>query len=533
MKARIVRDTIYGYITFPSDLFESLIDTELFQRLRKIKQLGLTNYVYPSANHTRFEHSLGVAYAMKRAIEKIEENTRNHILDKLSVEERVTVERVMKMVNELKKEAVVAALLHDIGHIILSHVTEFKKVTDTFYPSLRFDHEYLTLNVVDMIDKDIRYGGEKVDMEVVRKILNTAYKKSEEERLEGEEGNAIEIIASLLSGEIDLDRADYILRDGYFTNVGESRYDMERLYEVLVLFPSQNKEEGNRVIVGIIDKGISLIENMILSRVYMYSDVYLHQVSMLFEAVAKKLIALFFQLVSTDDNVREKFKVIDPDDCFIMVLGEGYKKLRKEDFGKLERCLSTLVDDFFHSLLLFGRRLALDQSINLPCEKRFTLYLYSQSLLRRRKLAMLYDPTAEELWNLINEANTRVFDTIKRYSGDLVIFDVASYVALKGSEEIQVFDRQRRVVKRVSSFSQAAVSRYLKDKVYAKAIIVFPTYSDEESPPPGWNLKRDNGVQEIIEEFEREVKCEVDDEIRRARRNAMQLASELRNFYLS
>ncbi len=525
MKARIVRDTIYGYITFPSDLFETLIDTELFQRLRRVKQLGLTNYVYPSANHTRFEHSLGVGYAMKRAIEKIEENTRNHVLDKLGESERKEVERVLKQLKEIKKEAIVAALLHDIGHVMLSHVTEFKKATETIYPNLNFSHEDLTLNIVDMINREIWYGGEKVNMEIVRKILNVAYGN---EKASGPLADAIKIVASLLSGEVDLDRADYILRDGYATNVGESRYDMERLYEVLAIFPSQSNSEDSKVIVGIIDKGISLIENMILSRVYMYSDVYLHQVSMLFEAVAKKLIALLYNLVINNNDVAERFKLIDPDNCFVKVLGNAYKS--EANFEKLERCLSTLVDDFFHVLLLFSRRISVDKNVDLPCDKRFALYLYSQSLLKRRKLAMMYDPSARMLWDLIKSGNPKIFEILRSFNDDLVIFDIASYVALNKDKEVQVFDRHRGIVKRLSTFPQAAVSKHLEDEVYAKAIIVFPTYLGSQNPPPGWNLKRDSGVKEIIEEFKKVYKCDVDKYVKRAMDKALSLAAQLRNY---
>lgn len=128
---KIVRDPIHGYLEFPSDLFETLIDTPLFQRLRDIRQLGLSHLVYPGAVHTRFEHSLGAAHVMNRLIDSIVSNTRMHVIRSLSSsgDENLArvggyIEEVLRGLERIRREAVVAALLHDIGHLMLSHVME-------------------------------------------------------------------------------------------------------------------------------------------------------------------------------------------------------------------------------------------------------------------------------------------------------------------------------------------------------------------------------------------------------------------------
>ena len=217
-----ISDPVHGYVKL-DDLALDLVDTPQMQRLRWIKQLGLANLVYPGANHTRFEHSLGAFHLASRLAHHLE-------LDR-----------------EEQQELRAAVLLHDVGHGPLSHVTE--SVLATY---LRRDHE----NVNDLLRKN-----------ELGEVLNTwGLDPARIQRLiKGETS-----LGQIVNGEMDVDRMDYLVRDAHYTGVAYGVIDYQRLMEMIKIYRGQLVvEEG----------GIHAAESLLVSRLLMYPTVYYHHVS--------------------------------------------------------------------------------------------------------------------------------------------------------------------------------------------------------------------------------------------------------------
>jgi HD superfamily phosphohydrolase len=222
-KRKIINDPLYGFINFPSEMVYDLIDHPWFQRLRMIRQLGLTFYVYPAANHTRFQHALGAAHLMNSALEAIA--------------------RKGHPVSEVERDAATAAiLLHDIGHGPFSHALEHSIVGSV-------DHE--TLSVLFMQELNRRFGGA---LDLTIRIFEDTYSSS--------------FLHQLVSSQLDMDRLDYLNRDSFFTGVTEGAVGSERIIKML-------RVVGDQLVVE--RKGIYSIEKFLISRRLMYWQVYLHK----------------------------------------------------------------------------------------------------------------------------------------------------------------------------------------------------------------------------------------------------------------
>lgn len=223
-----IRDPVHGYIKL-DDLAMALIDTQSMQRLRWIKQLGLANLVYPGANHTRFEHSLGVYHLA------------GVLADHLGLDED----------ERLKAKA--AALLHDVGHGPLSHATE-----SVLYTCLRCEHESIT----DVIKRDgIRetlgdFGISPHDLQA---------------RISGETS-----LSQIVSGEIDVDRMDYLIRDAHYTGVAYGVIDHLRLIEKMKVHAGMLVVEAG---------GVQAAASLLVSRVLMQPTVYYHHVCRISESM--------------------------------------------------------------------------------------------------------------------------------------------------------------------------------------------------------------------------------------------------------
>jgi len=222
-RRKIINDPLYGFINFPSSMIYDLIDHPWFQRLRRIRQLGLTFYVYPAANHTRFQHALGAAHLMDSALE--------------------VISRKGYPVSEAERDASIAAiLLHDIGHGPFSHALEHSIVPAA-------DHE--RLSVLFMQELNRTFGG---DLDLALQIFNDQYPKS--------------FLHQLISSQLDMDRLDYLNRDSFFTGVTEGAVGYERIIKMLQIVDDQLVVER---------KGIYSIEKYLISRRLMYWQVYLHK----------------------------------------------------------------------------------------------------------------------------------------------------------------------------------------------------------------------------------------------------------------
>jgi len=222
-KRKILNDPVYGFISIPDGLLFDLIEHPWFQRLRRIKQLGLSHLVYPGALHTRFHHSLGAMYLMKRAI--LELQSKGH---EISSSEALA--------------SYVAILLHDIGHGPYSHTLEHS-IADGV------SHEYLSKLL--MIQLNQEFEGKLT--EGIR-IFDNTYPKA--------------FLHKLVSSQLDMDRLDYLKRDSFFSGVSEGTVNYERIINMLDVV------NDNLVVEA---KGIYSVEKFIMARRLMYWQVYLHK----------------------------------------------------------------------------------------------------------------------------------------------------------------------------------------------------------------------------------------------------------------
>ncbi len=485
-KCRSVRDPIHGFVELPSDLFETLIDTELFQRLRDVKQLGLTHLVYPSATHTRFEHSLGTAAVLKRMIESVLNNTREILPSVGPLRQRY--EEVMRELEELLPEAIVAALLHDIGHMALSHVSE-KVQRDLGYLKgegalpITVNHEGRSLIVVSALIKEkweVKYKGKEVSLAEVKEILEAAYTHKTRARFlrnPTPRNNAKLIVAQLISSEIDVDRGDFVLRDAYAAGVALGSYDLNRLYKVVALVPSKDNKELLKV--GILDKGVSVIESMLLGRVFMYKDVYLHTISMLYSALAVRVLSLVLK--------REDLKGLLPEI-------DAFRKAYHASVDSLTEALLSVTDSTFHQMLLkltrvFEGKVAKGE-LRLD-EDLLTLYLLAKSILSRRRWSYLL--ASEDLSEEVVKAYARedLRETLLSLIGErhhpAVILFHSKYTGYAGG--VLVAKRSNPLeVRPLEEYTASVVAKELKDKTFSKLILVFPEVESDVDLEK-WHLK--------------------------------------------
>ncbi|NQY10383.1 MAG: HD domain-containing protein [Flavobacteriales bacterium] len=226
---KVFNDPIYGFITIPFEIIFKLIEHPYFQRLRRINQLGLTHLVYPGALHTRFHHALGAMHLMTRAIEVI--RSKGHIIT-----------------NEEAEAASIAILLHDIGHGPFSHSLENSIIA-------KIEHEEISIQFMMKLNEE--FDG-KLDMSI--KIFKDKYKKK--------------FLHQLISGQLDVDRLDYLKRDSFYCGVAEGVINVDRIIKMM------NVSDDKLVIDS---KGIYSIESFIIARRLMYWQVYLHKTSIAIE----------------------------------------------------------------------------------------------------------------------------------------------------------------------------------------------------------------------------------------------------------
>lgn len=241
---KIINDPIHGFISINDDLIFDLVEHPHFQRLRRIRQLGLTALIYPGATHTRFHHALGAMHLMHKAIE---------VLDKKGV--IITDEEALA--------AKVAILLHDIGHGPFSHVLE-----RAIIPGIR--HEELSLLFMNILNREFKGG-----LDLAIKIFTDQYEKR--------------FLHQLVSSQLDMDRLDYLTRDSFYTGVSEGIVGLERIIQMLNVVDDQ---------LVIDEKGIYSVEKFILARRLMYWQVYLHKTALAADTLLINIVRRARELVS-------------------------------------------------------------------------------------------------------------------------------------------------------------------------------------------------------------------------------------------
>lgn len=222
-KNKIINDPVYGFISIEHSLIFDLIGHPYYQRLRNIKQLGLTDLVYPGAVHNRFTHALGATHLMAKAIKALR----------------------LKNVNISDEEfeaACIAVLLHDVGHGPYSHALEYSLFDDV-------DHEYLSLAIMKKLNQEFDF---RLNMAI--DIFSDNYPKH--------------FLHQLVSSQLDVDRLDYLKRDSFYSGVSEGVVGIDRIIKMFDVV-------DDRLVVE--EKGIYSIEKFIVARRLMYWQVYLHK----------------------------------------------------------------------------------------------------------------------------------------------------------------------------------------------------------------------------------------------------------------
>jgi HD superfamily phosphohydrolase len=348
-KKKIINDPVYGFITIPSELVYDLIQHPYVQRLRYIKQLGMTHLVYPGALHTRFHHALGAMHLMSLAFE--------------------TIKSKGQAVSYEEEEAVmIAILLHDIGHGPFSHALEHTIVDGV-------SHEHITALLMKNLNQE--FDGK---LSLALEIFNNRYPKT--------------FLHQLVSGQLDIDRLDYLNRDSFFTGVSEGVISFDRIIKML---------DVNDDLLVVEEKGIYSIEKFLIARRLMYWQVYLHKTVIAAEQMLVKILE------------RAKELSIDGRNLFATPSFSYFLKnsISREEFNKdprnLERFTKLDDNDIFTSIKVWVD----DEDLILStlCKHLISRTLY--------KVEMSNEPPSIE-W--INELADRVTDKFEVSDDDTSYF---------------------------------------------------------------------------------------------------------------
>jgi len=255
-KKKIINDPIYGFISIPNELIYDIINHPYFQRLRRIKQLGMTDFVYPGALHTRFHHALGSMHLMNEALNNLRM-------------------KGIEISGEEFDASLISILLHDVGHAPFSHALENELVEE-------LDHEAISLIIMKELNQ--QFDGA---LDLAIKIFSGVYTRK--------------FFHQLVSSQLDIDRLDYLNRDSYFTGVVEGRIGADRIIKLLNVYNDELVVE---------EKGIYSIENFLSARRLMYWQVYLHKTTL---GVEKMLI----QIVRRVRTLKEHTQMSSNLDFFI------------------------------------------------------------------------------------------------------------------------------------------------------------------------------------------------------------------------
>jgi HD superfamily phosphohydrolase len=248
-KNKIINDPLYGFVSVPSAQIFDLISHPYFQRLRFIKQLGVSDFVYPGAVHSRFHHALGALHLMGRALESLQK-------------------KKVKITKEESEAAQIAILLHDIGHGPLSHSLE-----ETLLPGIK--HESISYLFMKILND--RFKGE---LELALKIFRNSY--------------ARKFFHQLVSSQLDIDRLDYLNRDSFFTGVMEGTIGVDRIIAML------NVRDDQLVVE---EKGVFSIESFLHARRLMYWQVYLHKTAVSVERMLVNVVKRAQYLASAGEKI--------------------------------------------------------------------------------------------------------------------------------------------------------------------------------------------------------------------------------------
>ncbi len=248
-KRKIFNDPVYGFISIHSDLIFDIIEQPVFQRLRRIRQMGLADYVYLGAHHTRFHHALGAMHLMECTLESL--RSKGH-----------------EITDHEWESALIGILLHDVGHGPCSHALEYSLLSGV-------RHESLSLLIMQKLNQ--KFGGA---LDTALQMFSGTYPRR--------------FFNQLIAGQLDIDRLDYLNRDSFFTGVSEGTIGSERIIKMLA---SVNDE------LVVEEKGIYSIENFLNARRLMYWQVYLHKTAISAETMLIQVIKRARELTQSGSEV--------------------------------------------------------------------------------------------------------------------------------------------------------------------------------------------------------------------------------------
>ena len=379
-ETKVLKDPVHSYIHIHYEVIWNCLDSKEFQRLRRIRQLGGDFQVYPTAEHSRFSHSLGVYEIVRRMVTEVKS-----LCVELTEYEKVCV--------------MLAGLLHDVGHGPFSHA--FEHVTN-------HSHEEYTAKIIlgnTELNSILRVVSEKLPQDIVSIIQHT---------------HENDILNQIVSGQLDADRMDYLLRDSYFTATSYGQFDLERILRTMRV---RKTAEGRKVIV-VKYTGIHSVEDYIMARYQMYWQVYYHPVARSYEAVFIQLFNRLKDIFKGDKDYFEDMKVLIP---FL-----GKSKVSVDEYFKLDEnsllyCCSLIQDK--------EDKIAADLAKRLQNRNLFEYVDYKEENLAQIK-NMLKESCLDERYYLrIENIEASVYSPykgrkilIEKLNGDIVALEKASTI---------------------------------------------------------------------------------------------------------
>ena len=379
-ETKVLKDPVHSYIHIHYEVIWNCLDSKEFQRLRRIRQLGGDFQVYPTAEHSRFSHSLGVYEIVRRMVTEVKS-----LCVELTEYEKVCV--------------MLAGLLHDVGHGPFSHA--FEHITN-------HSHEEYTAKIIlgnTELNAILRAVSEKLPLDIVSIIQHT---------------HENDILNQIVSGQLDADRMDYLLRDSYFTATSYGQFDLERILRTMRV---RKTNEGRKVIV-VKYTGIHSVEDYIMARYQMYWQVYYHPVARSYEAVFIQLFNRLKDIFKGDKDYFEDMKVLVP---FLEESEVSVDEYFKLDENSLLYCCALIQDK--------EDKIAADLARRLQNRKLFEYVDYNEENLDQIKNMLKENNMDERYYLRIENVEASVYSPykgrkilIEKLNGDIVALEKASTI---------------------------------------------------------------------------------------------------------
>lgn len=379
-ETKVLKDPVHSYIHIHYEVIWNCLDSKEFQRLRRIRQLGGDFQVYPTAEHSRFSHSLGVYEIVRRMVTEVKS-----LCVELTEYEKVCV--------------MLAGLLHDVGHGPFSHA--FENITN-------HSHEEYTAKIIlgnTELNAILRAVSKRLPEDIVSIIQHT---------------HENDILNQIVSGQLDADRMDYLLRDSYFTATSYGQFDLERILRTMRV---RKTAEGRKVIV-VKYTGIHSVEDYIMARYQMYWQVYYHPVARSYEAVFIQLFNRLKDIFKGNKDYFEDMKVLVP---FLEKSEVSVDEYFKLDENSLLYCCALIQDK--------EDKIAADLARRLQNRNLFEYVDYNDENLAQIKNMLTENNLDERYYLRLENVEASVYSPykgrkilIEKLNGDIVALEKASTI---------------------------------------------------------------------------------------------------------